>query len=112
MPKLVNGGVAAAVLAGALTAVLTPAQAEARACFIYTDLDFVDGYVVGSRERYCNPPDVFNPLPTTIQRKSGTSWVDVSATGSGGASYHCVGTSTRTYRLKQTTSKTITVACS
>jgi hypothetical protein len=112
MSKLINGGVAAAVMAGALTAVLNPAQAEARACFILTELDLVDGYVVGSRERYCNPPDVFNPLPTTIQRKSGTSWVDVSATGSGGAYYHCVGTSTRTYRLKETISKTITVACS
>lgn len=112
MSKLISGGVAAAVLAGALTAALAPTQAQARACSTISGIDLVNGYVLGSRESYCNPPGVVNPLPTTIQRGSGTSWTDVSATGIGGAFYQCVGTSTRTYRLKEATSKKITVACS
>jgi hypothetical protein len=112
MSKLVTGGLAATLLAGAFTAIVSATPAQARACSVITDLELFEGNVVASRERYCNPPDVFNPLPTTIQRKSGTTWVAVTATGDGGAFYHCVGTSTRTYRLKETISKTITVACS
>lgn len=66
----------------------------------------------GDRSIYCNPPDVLSPLPTTIQKKSGTTWVTVTPTGDGVASYVCKGTAASTYRLKEAPSKQITVSCS
>ncbi|RFS87481.1 hypothetical protein D0T12_04480 [Actinomadura spongiicola] len=98
------------VVAGA-TVVASP-SAEARTCITRNNLKLFQGAVLGDRSIYCNPPDVLSPLPTTIQKKSGTTWVSVTPTGDGGASYVCKGTATSTYRLKEAPSKQTTVPCS
>ncbi|RKS78719.1 hypothetical protein BZB76_0147 [Actinomadura pelletieri DSM 43383] len=113
MSRIIRSGLATAMLSTAVTGiVLSSGPAQARACFLSIELEHFNGSVVGARSRYCEPPGVDNPLPTTIQRKSGTSWVNVTATGTGGAAYKCVGTSSRTYRLKETPTAVKTFPCS
>ncbi|MFI0451518.1 hypothetical protein [Actinomadura sp. 6N118] len=112
--KLARAGLAGAVLTTGLSAALvtsTGSPADARACHVLADLYHFEGAVTGEHFRYCDPPGVENPLGVTIERRvTSTNWV-VVAKGTGGASYQCAGTATRTYRLKGT-SRQITVPCS
>ncbi|TMQ91639.1 hypothetical protein ETD83_29985 [Actinomadura soli] len=86
--------------------------AEARTCATFGHIGLFEGAVWGDRSIYCDPPDLLSPLPTTIQKKSGTTWMTVTPTGDGAASYVCKGSAFNTYRLKEAPGKQTTVACS
>jgi hypothetical protein len=111
---------AAAMVATTLVASAAPATAmrpvadrpSPAACVISQAINATTTAVSAHRERECggDPGDIV-PLPTTIQKKQGSTWVDV-ATGIGGARYACKGSALTTYRLKQATSVQDSANCS
>jgi hypothetical protein len=108
--KLLSTAAAAGLLTTALA--VTAAPAQARSCLQVNHLSLLGSTVSATRTLVCNPGADDNPLPTTIQREVGTTWVTVTATGDGYAAYPCAGSAQRTYRLKEATYRQITVLCS
>ena len=111
--RLLLGLALAAAPAVAVTTAAVPA--EARACVKTGSISRFGNTIYGSREMWCDPPGVESPLPVTIQRQAGTSWVTVAYgdANTGVAAYACTpGTYTHTYRLKEATQFWLHANCS
>jgi hypothetical protein len=107
----------ALVAGGVVAGVSAPAYAFPNCANAYTRPILVGSppntFVEVDGEVVCINPDDPNdgkPLPVTLQRLSGATWITVS-TGLGTAIHTCTGTSARQYRALQRSTVVATLNC-
>ncbi|MFG2007258.1 hypothetical protein ACGFNU_49720 [Spirillospora sp. NPDC048911] len=102
----------AATLAASPAVVISTSPVQARSCTFSNTLRHSGGSILGARQIFCDPDDTEGSyLLVTVQRLINGVWVNVAFADGDAALYPCPGTALTSYRLKEVTSKKITVAC-
>ncbi|GHJ48069.1 hypothetical protein Cs7R123_54110 [Catellatospora sp. TT07R-123] len=102
----------AALIAGTIVGVAAAPAAAAPDCIVIKDISYYSGQILAEADWFCYSTGQSTPWPVAIQRQDAAgNWVTL-ASGTGSASYSCVGTATKTYRTGGTVKdRSVTAAC-
>ncbi|MDI1462753.1 hypothetical protein QEZ54_17395 [Catellatospora sp. KI3] len=101
-----------ALAAGTLVGVAAAPAAAAPDCIVIKNIEYYSGAIYADADWFCYSTGQSTPWPVAIQRQDAAgNWVTL-ASGTGSATYACVGTATKTYRTGSTVKdRSVTAAC-